>query len=212
MTEYHKIQSIYKRDPENNYKTFIEGDYSVREFKAIDRWNLTEKVDGTNIRIIWDPSSGLRLAGRGNNSQIHSGIADFFQDNILNKLGVFKDNCKDNKVVLYGEGYGPKIQKGGGNYGNDQKIVIFDVLVEDKFWLSRDQVRKISTDLNLEFVPEIAQAVTLDYAINMCKNGFNSRWGNFPAEGVVARPMHELRNMRGDRIITKVKLKDFPNE
>ena len=32
MTEYHKIQSIWLRDPETKCKTFIEGAWSMPEF------------------------------------------------------------------------------------------------------------------------------------------------------------------------------------
>ena len=35
----------------------------------------------------------------------------------------------DGAAVLYGEGYGAKIQKGGGNYRADQDFVLFDVRV-----------------------------------------------------------------------------------
>jgi len=45
--------------------------------------------------------------------------------------------------------------------------------------------------------------------IAMVKEGFNSQWGNFIAEGIVARPSCELLDRRGNRIITKLKYKDF---
>ena len=28
MTVYHKIQTVFKRDPETNFKTLLEGDYT----------------------------------------------------------------------------------------------------------------------------------------------------------------------------------------
>ena len=40
--------------------------------------------------------------------------------------------------------------------------------------------------------------------------GFDSRWGVFGAEGIVARPICELMNRQGERVITKLKCKDFP--
>jgi hypothetical protein len=43
----------------------------------------------------------------------------------------------------------------------------------------------------------------------MSRKGFNSQWGNFLAEGIVARPKTELKTRRDDRIITKVKQRDF---
>ena len=64
-TEYHKIQTIFKRDPKTNYKTLLMGEYSLPEFNylANNIWQFTEKVDGTNIRIILN-DEGLSFGGR----------------------------------------------------------------------------------------------------------------------------------------------------
>ena len=53
MKEYHKIQTVYLRDPETKYKTLLVGQYAKPEFAylANNEWVFTEKVDGTNIRI-----------------------------------------------------------------------------------------------------------------------------------------------------------------
>ncbi|GAG78633.1 unnamed protein product [marine sediment metagenome] len=40
MIEYHKIQTIYKRDPDTNYKTLLEGNFSTPELEY-----LRDKVD-----------------------------------------------------------------------------------------------------------------------------------------------------------------------
>lgn len=50
MSEYHKINTLFKRDEKN---LIIEGDYSCPEFAylAENEWTWTEKVDGTNIRV-----------------------------------------------------------------------------------------------------------------------------------------------------------------
>ena len=53
------------------------------------------------------------------------------------------------------------------------------------------------------------QAGTLHDAIAAVKAGFTSTWGNFPAEGIVARPKTELNTSDGNRIITKIKCRDF---
>lgn len=45
--------------------------------------------------------------------------------------------------------------------------------------------------------------------IHEAEKGFKSQWGDFIAEGIVARPMTELKNRNGSRIITKIKHKDF---
>jgi len=49
--KYPKINTIWKRDESNKFK-IIEGDFSKQEFANIKNWQITEKIDGTNIRLI----------------------------------------------------------------------------------------------------------------------------------------------------------------
>ena len=112
-----------------------------------------------------------------------------------------------NGVCLYGEGYGAKIQKGGGNYRPDQDFVLFDVLV-DEWWLQRENVEDIATKLGIEVVPIIGEG-TLHDMVDQTRGRFDSAWGPFLAEGIVARPVTELKTRSGHRLITKIKCKDF---
>ena len=50
---------------------------------------------------------------------------------------------------------------------------------------------------------------TLHYMVEIASKGIQSTWGNFQAEGIVARPTVELKTRSGHRIITKIKTKDF---
>ena len=56
MKEYHKIQTVFHRSPESNYKQLMEGVFALPEFELLKdiEWTWTEKIDGTNIRILWD--------------------------------------------------------------------------------------------------------------------------------------------------------------
>ena len=111
-------------------------------------------------------------------------------------------------VVLYGEGYGARIQKGGGNYiPNGVDFVLFDVAING-LYLERENVEDIAQKFGIKVVPIIGHG-TLDEAIEMTRKGFKSQWGDFLAEGIVARPRIELLSRRRERIITKVKHKDF---
>jgi len=206
MDKYHKIQTVFKRNPETNNKTLLEDEYSMPEFEYLkfDRWVFTEKVDGTNIRIKWDGES-LSLGGKTDNAQIPTGIVDFFQNAILPRKSIFA-SIFDCPICIYGEGYGAKIQS-GGNYRQDQSIVVFDIKIDD-FWLLREDVLDISNKLGLDIVPVIGTGTLKDMVLTV-KRGFNSIWGDFTAEGIVARPEVELKTRRGDRIITKLKHKDF---
>ena len=206
MDKYHKIQTVFKRDQNNRNKTLLDGEFSLPEFEYLkdNEWVFTEKVDGTNIRIKWDGES-LSLGGKTDNAQIPTGIVEFFNTMILPQKQLFGE-IFDCPVCLYGEGYGPKIQS-GGNYRKDQSIVIFDIKIGD-FWLFRDDVHEISMKLGLDTVPIIGSG-TLLTMVDIVREGFLSIWGNFIAEGIVARPAVEIKTRRGDRIITKIKYKDF---
>ena len=111
------------------------------------------------------------------------------------------------EVCLYGEGYGAKIQKGGGNYSAVPKFVLFDVKIGD-WYLQREDVEDIAKKLGVDIVPIVGQG-TLIEAIELVRKGQKSTWGDFTAEGLVLRPATELKTRRGDRIITKIKHKDF---
>lgn len=217
MSEYHKIDSVYKRDPETKHKTFIVGDYAnpAFEYLANNQWMFTEKVDGTNIRIqcssyIEDGKSyGMSYGGRTDAAQIPATL-------LLSLDKLFKAEEQRARLaemfpdgaVLYGEGYGAKIQKGGGNYRQDQSFVLFDVKVGD-WMLERANVEDVAYKLGLDIVPIIGYGTLHDMIDMVQGNYMKSTWGNFQAEGIVARPTTELRTRSGHRIITKVKCKDF---
>ena len=90
-------------------------------------------------------------------------------------------------MCLYGEGYGARIQ-GGGNYNpNGVDFVLFDILIGE-WWLQRKDVEDVATKLGITVVPIIGIG-TLIEAVARVKQGFNSTWGNFSAEGIVVKPV-----------------------
>ena len=207
-TEYHKIQTVFHRDPENKFKTVLAGEWALPEFAYLqdNKWIFTEKVDGTNIRVIWNHElRKLKFAGKTDNSQIPPFLIDRLEE--LFPGGAMEMVFPDTSVCLYGEGYGAKIQKGGGNYRQDQSFVLFDVLIEN-WWLKREDVGDISKRLSIDVVPIIGLG-TLHEMVSKVRDGFMSQWGNFIAEGIVAKPMVELKARDGSRIVTKLKHKDF---
>lgn len=208
MDEYHKINTMFKRNMEGN-KKIIEGDWAdpVLDYLKDNKWTFTEKVDGTNIRVSWN-GKDVVFGGKTDNAQIPNGVI-----NKLNELfyavpakARLKEVFPEGGVVFYGEGYGAKIQS-GGNYGSEQDFVLFDVKVGD-LYLERHNVEDVALKLQLGYVPVIGEG-TLAQAIKLVKEGLVSRWGNFEAEGIVARPTTELLDRRGNRIITKIKAVDF---
>ena len=210
--KYHKILSLFKRDMKGDRK-LIMGEWSTPELsflKDLD-WIWTEKVDGTNIRIMWN-GKNVVFGGRSDEAQLYTPLLLKLQQMFMvgEKKKIFEDifGTEEMDVVLYGEGHGAKIQKGGGNYIKDGvSFILFDVAVNGMY-LERKNIENIASNFDIMVVPIIGHG-TLEEAIEMTKNGFKSQWGDFIAEGIVARPRVELRTRRGDRIITKVKYEDF---
>ena len=206
MKEYHKISTVYERDPETKFKTLIDGKFAKPEFEylANNEWAYTEKVDGTNIRVIWD-GENVTFRGKTDNAQLYVPLVERLQEKFYSGAMA---QIFDGPVCLYGEGYGAKIQKGGGNYIQDSvDFALFDVLIGDN-WLERNNVEDIAGKLQIMIAPVIGKG-SLYEAIERCKKGFDSQWGSFMAEGIVARPIIEMKDRRGHRIITKIKCKDF---
>ena len=213
MRKYHKIQSIYLRDPDNKYKTLLEGQFALPEFEYLsgNEWVFTEKVDGTNIRVHWEPEPEpgqlfVTLGGRTDNAQIPAFLVNKLQE--LFPVDKLWDVYPETPMTLYGEGYGAKIQKGGGNYIPDGvDFVLFDVMIGGNY-LKREDVEDIADRLDIGVVPIIGRGTLLD-AVEMVREGFQSQWGDHIAEGLVMRPAVELVSRMGKRIISKIKYKDF---
>ena len=219
MKLYHKIQSIFYRDPENNYKTFIDGKFSVDAFETLQDvpWDFTEKIDGTNIRIGWDNvAKTVTFGGRSDNAQL-PGQLRIYMENYFTPESL--NDYLTGPVTLLGEGYGGKIQKGSG-YREDQAFILFDVFVEPYadaplgLFLGREAVESIAATSGIPVVPIIHTGPLLD-GLDLVRNGMESLVAEqeyYVAEGVVARPCTELRDHMGRRIITKIKVKDFPTD
>lgn len=115
------------------------------------------------------------------------------------------------KYTLYGEGYGMKIQKGGGRYlSNSVSFRGFDVKVNDTYLL-RSNAMEIFNKLGADTVPYFGQ-MTIDEAIDFVRAGFISTISEdrtFMAEGLVLSSPLGLKNRRGERLIVKIKYMDF---
>lgn len=209
MFEYHKIETVFRRNPLNKNKTLIEGEYSKEEFLylANNKWIGTEKVNGTNIRV--HVGADIKFGGKTMNAQISTFLYDKLNE--LFPYDKVKEALPDGEIVLYGEGYGAKIQKGGGDYISDGcNFILFDILIGG-WWLNRKNVVDIAHKLGIYVVP-VVYIGTLDEGIERVRKGFTSELGNCTAEGLVMRPVVELFDRSKQRIITKIKYKDFKRD
>ena len=208
MSEYHKIQTIYKREMTSRRKQLIEGDWTLPEFEflANNVWTFTEKVDGTNTRVVF-ADGGVTFGGRTDAAQMPAQLFARLNERFTALLPKLAEVFDGGSAVLYGEGYGAKIQKAGALYRADQDFVLFDVRV-GPWWLQRADVEDVARKLGLDVVPVIGEG-TLHDAVARAKAGITSSWGGFAAEGIVARPKVELVTRSGQRLIAKIKTRDF---
>lgn len=218
--DYQKINTIYKRDQNTN--NLIVGDWSIPEFKYLKdcKWRAEEKIDGTNIQIRFDGQS-VEIGGRTERANIPPFLLKKLQElfTVQKLRNAFPPDCVEDMevpyidVVLYGEGYGAKIQKGGERYiKNGIDFILFDVKI-DRWWLKRIVVEQVASDLDIQAVPVVGY-MTIPEAEEYVRNGFVSRIAEDPtyeAEGLVLKTDLGLLDRSGQRIITKIKTRDFQN-
>lgn len=233
---YQKINTIFKRDENNIIMPYEE--FSLPELNWLRhcKFDATEKIDGTNIRIEVVPMQGedfeitfeVVYKGKTDNANIPKHLEIFLketypEDKVLNALGLPKVITQDVMTeknwssfetipmyTIYGEGYGVKIQKGGNYIKNGVGFIVFDVKVNDMYLL-KESMEDIAYKLGAPVVPYMGQ-FTIDEAIEFVKKGFKSTIAENPdydAEGLVLKCPDGLRTRRGERIIFKIKTCDF---
>lgn len=229
---YPKIETLYNRDPDT-FKV-IPGSLRQPEFGLVDKWLVTEKIDGTNIRVhieLGGVSAGMVAAGDIIDTKVtFHGRTDKAQmpPFLLKELqrlfppdrfdGVFEDDVEE--VTLFGEGYGAKIQKGGGDYREGVSFRLFDVVVygdERDWWLTWDSVEDVAEKLGIQTVPVLETGAELKHSAGRVSGrsivAFEEKTQHFEhlreQEGIVARTDPPLFDRRGHRLIWKLKAKDL---
>lgn len=129
LIEYHKIETLFKRD--ETTKELMEGKFrnETVEFLKDNKWQFTEKIDGTNIRIYWDGHK-VSFYGRTNKAQIPAELTNRLIELFGGETNeqMFEQKFGEMPVMLVGEGYGEKIQS-GGLYRKGQDFILFDVMI-----------------------------------------------------------------------------------
>ena len=208
MTEYHKIETLFERDT-NGTKKLIEGAFrnDAVKYLANNDWYFTEKIDGTNIRVHWDGHK-VEFAGRTDRAQIPKPLMDYLNNTFdsIEAEELFEQKFGESDVILFGEGYGPKIQNGGA-YRDNVSFILFDVLIGDT-WLKRDSVEDVASAFGIDIVPIIFVG-DIKKAVDFVKTKPKSTIGTANMEGLVGRPTVEMRDRMGKRVIVKIKVCDF---
>lgn len=174
-------------------------------YENIKLWEVTEKIDGTNIRVMWYDGK-LAFGGREDNAQIPAKLVNKLME--LFTPDKFEQNFEGD-VTLFGEGYGAGIQK-GGVYRPDQSFILFDVVIHDDrkrwdWWLERENIENVAKKLGIEAVPVWDNLATFDqieeYVMNLVQTKSN-------IEGVIA-VAPGLMHRNGEKVKFKLKARDY---
>lgn len=212
--KYPKIETLYTRNDKFKVTTTLR----LPEFGLIKTWLFTEKIDGTNVRIMLFQDGRIEYRGRTDRAQFHPNLTRYLTDTFTPEKvrGVFeRDDDGWPPVIIYGEGYGPKIQS-GGKYRDDIAVRIFDVKIGE-WWLNWESVQEIAINLNIKTAPCLGHF--LDYLptckaelldiVDFSEVAYTEGKHQVQAEGIVARTDPLLFDRRGNRVMWKLKFKDF---
>lgn len=139
-------------------------------------------------------------------------VALFDQEALLAK---FKEILPtgDVEAYVYGEAYGGKCQGMSKTYGKELRFVAFEVKIGHS-WLAVPNAEKFVQSLCLDFVhynkiPAVLSAIDAVRdadSVQAVKNGMGT--GHI-REGIVLRPLFEVKKNSGERVIAKHKRPEF---
>src|SRR3712207_1443623 len=111
MTPYPSIETIYVRDRITNLLSF--GLVRLPELTCVHDWHFSEKIDGTNIRVIIT-TVGIEIKGRTDKAELPKGLPEAVlaalpsHARLLEYFTTYRGKDLDEtwSVTFYGEGYG----------------------------------------------------------------------------------------------------------
>lgn len=228
-TEYPKIDTLYDRDERHRV---IVGKLRRPEFAIIKRYSVTEKLNGRNTRVSLF-NNGLDgivdYGGKTDEADMPPELLEYLRKTFTvekMRAAFWIDPLKiPQRVTIYGEGYGPNMTHGSGIYRKDVSFRLFDCLV-DTWWLERANLENVAMKLEIKCVPILGiidflptdasqiERLFLDninrlVAVEESEGNKNNDIGNIRPEGIVAKSDPLLFNRKGERVMWKLKIKDF---
>lgn len=166
-----------------------------------------EKVHGTSAHITWKDNQ-LHLSPGA--ASIHAFRMCFDTEALQNKIS----SLGLPEVTIYGEAYGGKMQGMSHHYGEQMRFIVFDVRYGEQQWLTVPEMDKVATFLGLEVVPWQKIPATLEAfdAARDAPSEVSVRRGiTTPCEreGIVLRPLIEVINNIGERVIAKHRIEKY---
>ena len=208
---YPKIKNLYKRDTTTGRVLIGEFSDPIFEYLQNNLWYIYEKIDGMNVRVIWDPATQtIAFRGKTDAAQMPAQLLE----NLAKRFTLEKmaDVFPNTAVCLYGEGYGPKIQ-GGSYYRDDQDFILFDIRFPNS-WALREVVTQLAEILDTPCVPLVGIGPLTSFPLRFRElSTFPSPCTGQPYkyEGFIARPNVPIFDQSGFPITVKIKQRDFPS-
>ena len=167
----------------------------------------SEKIDGTSVGIVWN---GERISFVGHTEK--SEFCPRYLEYLNNTFGtpefesVIEEIFGDRPVTIYGEGISKDYNV---HYGFPEgNFIMYDIQNSNGTFYNREAVKEIAKKLDLIYPWE--ELMTLKEAIDFIKTRPSSRLNpDNKMEGLVLRAPLELYTNNGDRVICKVKVRDF---
>jgi len=207
---YHKIVSPWKRTDSKSktVNTEVFSDDYIEMLKDI-QWIGTEKVDGENLNFYYD-GNHVSYLGHTDKS-VFSGEKKEWLDALITPEfeSIFEQIFGDKEAVIHGELLGPKVQSNLYDV-SEFKFYAFDIYnkTDDVFW-RQEVVEHYAQMLGFERAPIVATG-TLNEIAEIVKSAPASKVNpGIEMEGIVIRPVKELKNGKNERIIYKVKVADL---
>lgn len=225
--KFEKTYGPWKRDLASRGVIPNKWTYPVFDYLKNAQWQFTEKLDGTNMRLIYNPGSyqtveqgsieinlppTLELRGRSDEASVYPKLKSWAARLSPSKFEeVLKSCCfeTDQEICIYGEGVGAGIQKGGNDYG-ETHFRAFAIQSRGVWW-EPYFVDRLCRLLNIPQAPVILEASLLE-GIEFMKSGFRTCITGEPkgwAEGLVGVPTVPLQCHPLDRLAVKIKSCDF---
>jgi len=200
----------------------IDNLYKNQEILMFKECYAMEKIHGSSAHISWK------------DGKVHEDLHCIGTNKQEGKVNLFCGGCKKElfdslwdkeelknkfietgieEVTIYGEGYGGKMQGMSATYGKELKFVAFDVKI-GHCWLDVPKAKEFCDLIGIEFVAYEKVSTNLEDldrerdkdSTQAIRNGLGE--GKM-REGVVLRPLFELKKNNGARIICKHKRDEF---
>jgi len=183
----------------------IDNLYKSQEILLFKECYVLEKIHGTSSHIGWRFQNKQIHFFAGGES--HEKFLALFDQTFLKAK--FQEIFPDVDVTIYGEAYGGKQQGMSHTYGKELKFIGFDVQVGE-LWLNVPNAEDVCKKFNIEFVHYDKIEVNLDNlnayrdapSVQAVRNGCGD---DKKREGIVLRPLIEMRLNNGERVICKYK-------